>query len=105
MPYFHISNGPRGCYLPDSSHVVRVDTRRELKRILQGEADSMTDAGFIGNQKRLVASMAAAVWRNKRSSLDYCLPFAPSHARDNYAYGVFVSRATRSDYLEQEESF
>lgn len=103
MAYFHISNGLRGCYMPDSSYVLKADTRRELKSAVQYEADSYKDAGFIGANKRAVASIAAAAWRDKAFGLPYCLPVAPNHARGNYAYGVFVSRATREEYLEQEE--
>jgi hypothetical protein len=90
--------------MPDSSYVIKADTRRELKSAIQYEADSYADAGFIGNQKRRVASIAAASWKNKSASLPYCLPFAPSHARTNYCHGVFVSRASRSEYLEYLEA-
>jgi hypothetical protein len=89
--------------MPDNCWTIKANTRRELKSALQYEADSYSDAGFIGNQKRLVASLAASAWRDKRYTLPYCLPLAPEHARDNYAYGVFVSRATRQEYLEQED--
>ena len=107
MPYFHISNGLRGCYMPDSSYVIKADTRRELKSAIAYEAESYKDAGFIGGNKRAIAWLAAAAWRDKKPGLPYCLPVAPEHNRTNYCFGVFVSRASRSEYLEycQEEGF
>lgn len=53
MPYFHVSAGLRGCYLPDSSYIIRATTRRELKEALASEAlaseaERYREAGYIG---------------------------------------------------------
>lgn len=101
MRYFHISNGLRGCYMPDSATIVAVSSRRELKTILEAEADQYRESGYIGGSKRAIAHIAALAWRDKRKGhLPYCLPFAPPHARDSYSQGVFVSNESRADYLE-----
>lgn len=102
--YFHVSTGLRGCYMPDSSYVVRVDTRRELIATLEWEAWHIRDAGFMGASKGDVRRIAAAIWRDrtaKRERFDFCVPYG--HRRGNtsdYAFGIFVSHATRTDYLE-----
>ncbi len=98
MPYYNISTGLRGCYMPDNSYVVYVKTRRELKECIESEASAYRDAGFIGANKRAIAAIAATQWRDKKNYLPYCLPLAPSHARDNYCHGVFVSPATRDEF-------
>lgn len=103
MPYFTISTGLRGCYMPDNCYVIKADTRRELKAALAYEASHYSDSGYIGGSKQAIAHIAASAWRDKGFTLPYCIPFAPRHDRTNYAFGVFVSRATRQEYLEQEE--
>ena len=104
MPYFNISTGLRGCYLSDNAYVVRADTRRELKSILASEAETYRDAGYIGASKKAIATIAAAAWRDrKKYQLPYAIPVAPPHAKTNYCEAVFVSPATREDYLEFEK--
>lgn len=104
MPYFHISNGLRGCYMPDNSYMIHAKTRRDLKAAIQWEAESYRDAGFDGCNKRAIAHIAAIAWRNRRKAqLPYCLPMSPSGAQ-NYCHGVFVASATRGEYLEYCES-
>lgn len=109
--YFTITHGLRGCYADgESVYVVKVHTRRELRRHIESEADSYRDAGYVGASKRAVAWLANTAWKEARKPrpavLPYVLPLAPPHARKNYAYGVFVSVATRAEYLERmvEES-
>jgi len=89
--------------MPDSCYVIRVDTRRELKAAIESEANDYKDAGFVGANKRAIAWLAVQSWRDKGFKLPYCLPLAPAHCRDNYCHGIFVSRATRAEYLEQGE--
>ena len=99
MPYFHIAAGLRGCYMPDNAFVIKCDTRRELKNALQWEAYSYRDAGFIGANKKAIATIAAAAWRDrKKTQLPYALPLAQTPG--NYCHGIFVSSATRDEYLE-----
>ena len=103
MRYYFINHGLRGAYVDDSSYVVAVDTRRALKEAIANEAESYRDAGYIGANKRAIASIAAAQWRDRKNYLPYCLPLAPAHAPKNYSFGVFVSPATRADFLEYEK--
>lgn len=98
--YFTISQGLRGCYMPDSCYTVRVETRRELKALLESEAYSIRDAGFIGCSKGAIASLAALVWRNRKGfTYDLVSPYK-SQGQDSYPYGLFVGHARRADYLE-----
>lgn len=103
MRYFNVSSGLRGCYMPDTSYVVEANTRHELKNILESEASYFKEAGFVGVNKKAIAHIAASAWRDEKAYLPYCLPLAPPHARDNYCSGIFISNATRKEYLEQEE--
>lgn len=96
--YFTISNGLRGCYMPDSSYVRRVDTRRELKAALTDVIRDCTDARF---SKRDVASLAAEMWRDAQSHAPSYLPRA-FPMPDNRAYAVFISTATRRDYVDYQ---
>jgi len=100
MPYFHISSGPRGCYMPDNAAVIYVKTRRELRAAIAYEAECYREAGFVGANARAVSAVATAAWRERSLTLPYALPLAPPHARRNYCHGVFVSRATRDDYRD-----
>jgi hypothetical protein len=104
--YFHMSQGLRGCYMPDLSSVIACKTRRELKDALAFDVESYHDAGFIGGSKRAVAQFAAEMWREAAKKnpayLPLCLPFAhkPTVGKTpNYSHGIFLSVATRRDYL------
>jgi len=98
--YFHVSQGLRGCYLPDNSYVVKVTTRRELKSALESEACYIRDAGFIGCSKRAVAWLATTCWRNRgKATLDYVAEYR-NKDQDYYPYGLFCSAATKNDYAE-----
>lgn len=107
MRYFAISNGLRGCYMPDSVYIGRFATRRELKSALEYEAESLRDAGYIGLSKRAIASLAAAAWRESGKPAptvyDFVAPYRQSY-QDSYSYGLFCSVSSRRDYREQEES-
>lgn len=103
MPYFTINSGLRGAYVDGSPYVVAVKTRRELKQWIAAESDEWKNAGYIGANKKAIAAIAAAQWRDRKNYLPYCLPLAPAHAPKNYSFGVFVSPATRADYLEYEK--
>lgn len=104
--YFHIAQGLRGCYLPDNSYVVKVDTRRELKAIVEDEARDIRDAGGIGANKREVAATVADAWRNlraaKRSPYAFVVPygFTPGGMRP---YAIQISHATRADWLASRD--
>lgn len=101
--YFHISRGLRGCYMPDAAFVLKTDTRRDLKAAIADEAAQYRNADYAGGSKKDIAKLAAWAWRDahkaKPAALPACLPFRPSHSR-SYSEGVFVSVATRAEYLE-----
>lgn len=90
--------------MPDNCYTIRATTRRELKSVIESEAEIYRDAGFIGANKRAITWLAATVWREAQKArpayLPHCLALAPSHARDNYCHGIFVSTSTRAEYLE-----
>jgi hypothetical protein len=104
MPYFTLYHGLRGCYLPDSAFIVRATTRKELKSALASEAYYIRDAGMVGCNKRAIAWLAAAAWRNRRkASGEYVAPYRDArHTHYPYALGVFVG-ASRADYLASLE--
>lgn len=108
MPYFTISAGLRGCYMPDNCYVIRATTRKALKATIESEAYNYRDAGFIGANKRAIARFANIAWKEAQKKnpgyLPYALPLAPSHARDNYCHGIFVSVASRQEYKEYLQS-
>lgn len=98
MRYFHISTGLRGCYMPDSVHIYCVESRRELHEAITSEAESMRDAYNYGGSKKAVSAAVAQVWAGyKTQHLDSVIPFA--RERGDYAYGLFISPASRADYL------
>lgn len=104
MAYFTISTGLRGCYMPDNCYVIRCTTRKALKAAIESECADYRDAGFVGANKRAIAHIAAIAWKESQKPnpayLPFALPLAPSHARDNYCHGIFVSTATRKEYKE-----
>jgi hypothetical protein len=97
--YFTIMQGLRGCYMPDSCNVIKVDTRRELRNAIAWEANDIRDAGFVGLTKRDPAWAAALLWR--KASKQAILPYG--HKRDNLAFAIDISVATRAEYLENLE--
>lgn len=100
MRYFHISNGLRGCYMPDSAYVAAFKTRRALREAIAEESKRLD---MIGGNKRAIAFVAAGIWRDKKAALPYCLPLRNA-GQDSYSYGVFVGNATRAEFKEWESS-
>lgn len=109
--YFHIMQGLRGCYMPDSAFLVRAETRRELKAILRDTVESYANSDAIDSEYRLrfnrehITAAAAAAWkaaaRKSGNPYPYVIPIGPKRERP---YGVFVSTATRAEFLEYMES-
>jgi hypothetical protein len=98
--YFHISQGLRGCYMPDNSYAVKVTTRKQLKSILKSGAYYIRDAGFVGCSKRAVQWLAAECWRNRaKATLGSVVPYKYK-GQSGYPYGLFCSVATKDDYEE-----
>jgi hypothetical protein len=100
--YFSISNGLRGCYMPDSASIVRVDTRKELKALVTYEAQFVLNDGDKGGSKKAIAAVVASTWRDRSASLPYCLTIKPAGS-GSYHYGLFIGNATRAEYLANEE--
>ena len=104
MKYFNISHGLRGCYMPDGEpYVLAAKTRRELKAQIASEADMLATEYTIGLSKRAVAAFAAECWREAHKKtpayLPYCLP-CKERGQSGYYYGIFVSIASRQEYLQ-----
>lgn len=101
--YFTISSGLRGCYLPDSLAIIRIDTRRELRGYIENEAENWRGGGAAGLSKAAISTFAAECWREAQKKrpayLPFCLPIKPRGA-SNYSSGLFASVATRAEYLE-----
>jgi hypothetical protein len=97
--YFCVMIGLRGCYMPDSSFAIKVETRRELKQLLAEEAypGDCQD----GPSARTIASVAAACWRrrptDRDSYLSTVLPTGPG-------YGIQINPITRNEYLDAQEA-
>lgn len=111
--YFFISTGLRGAYMPDNGYVVKVDSKKELKAIVQSEFDSIKDAGYLINQKELVATVSD-IWNNlkaiRRSPYSFTIAYGHRgtsgyyrNATANKCFAISISHATESDYLEQEQ--
>ena len=101
--YFSISQGLRGCYMPDSSYILSVKTRKELKQALESEAYYIRDAGFIGCSRKAIAWLSAVCWKNRaKSTLDFVSPYRDRSAnrKTEYPYGLFCSSASASDYRD-----
>ena len=96
--YFNVSQGLRGCYMPDHAYIVAVTTRQELKSVLESEAYYIRNAGFVGCSKRAIAWLAANAWQDKdKATLDAVVPYRNKDQR-GYPYGLFCSSATKADY-------
>lgn len=104
MPYFHISHGMRGCYMPDSHDVLYVKTRKALKAIVSDEV-AFLDYPF-GGSKAEVARVVAAIWRDLRATrrqyLDFAIPLG--NDRRSRPFAIFLSHATRGEYREAEKN-
>jgi len=95
--YFHISNGLRGAFMPDSTSTVRVFSIKGLKAVLEGEARYLQDTHY-GASKRAIARLASEAWGlSGRHPYPVVMPLRP-HGGDTYHYGLFVSVASRDDY-------
>lgn len=106
--YFHIATGLRGCYMPDSSHVVRVDTRRELRAIVMDELRDIQDAGYVISKREAAATVADA-WRNlkaaRRTPYAFVVPYGLRNSRGpgvNKCNAIHISHATRAEWLEDQ---
>ena len=108
MAYFHISSGLRGCYMSDNAHIARFQTRRELLAFVEYEARDMIEAYGYGYSKRDRAAIVARIWREvsgklPKSFYDHVIGFGCTRNTSDRPFGLFISHATRADYLAQGE--
>lgn len=103
--YFWIAQGLRGCYMLDSSYVIAVKTRRELREALEWEARDIREAFDAGCSKRAVAWLANAAWKaRKRYGLPYVAEYGNcSGNKINYCFGLNCSTASREEWKESQE--
>jgi hypothetical protein len=100
--YFNIMTGLRGCYMPDSHYVARVDSRRELRSEIASECARMRDACKFGGSQRDISAAVAQVWTGYRTQhLDSVVPFG--NAPGARPFAVFISPATRAEWKAQQE--
>ena len=103
--YFHISQGLRGCYMPDFIWCARFETRLDLKAALENEAFDIRDAGFVGLNKRAVASLAANAWREANKPNPSIYPHVGGYGLPGNAHsGLYVSVASRAEYLDSQSN-
>lgn len=105
--YFTLMHGLRGCYMPDGEpYVIKATTRRELKEAIHYECNMLDSGEMLGFSKRNIAAFAAECWREahkpKPAYLPHCLP-CKEKGQSSYSYGVFVSVASRAEYLESQK--
>lgn len=100
--YVHVSNGLRGCYMPDNSSIMEFATRKELKSFLVSESDDMRDAYGYGGTKQEIASVAAFAWKNRKKGWNYdiAIGFGRSRAANDRPFGLFLGHATRHEFAE-----
>ena len=97
--YFRIASGLRGAYIDDSSFLVAVDTRRELRAIVERECELSREAYGFGGAKRLIAGTVAAAWV-RFAPYPYVIGFGRSRSIRDRPFGVFISRETKADFEE-----
>lgn len=109
--YFHITVGPRGCYMLDNGYVAKVSTRRELRELVMSELAHLQDAGFIISKREAVATVTD-IWRNRvatrRSPYAFVVPYGWRNSVGpgvNKCNAIHISHATREDWLVCEEEF
>lgn len=104
MPYFHISVGLRGCYMPDGAFVVKVKSRKELRAIVSDECYHAREAYGYGGSQKEISWMCAKMWKETKAKRPSYLPYAIGFGRTRDAndrpFGVFVRHATRTEYVE-----
>ena len=99
--YFQLMTGLRGCYMPDSSCVIKCDTRKALKAAIADEAYYIRDAGFVGMNKKSIAAFSAHLWREAQKAKPSFYPdVLPYGTPKNYHSAIQISVATRREYLE-----
>lgn len=99
--YFGIITGLRGGYMPDSNHIHRVDSRRQLKDIIANEARMQAgDALVTGLSQRMIAWATAHAWA--KGSMGAIMPWGYRGQGKPYLIEIYIS--SRKDWLEQENT-
>lgn len=95
--------------MPDSSYVIACKTRRELKRALEWEADSIRDCFDAGCSKATIAWLANAAWKAATKSgfnspYPYVAPYGNrSGSQVNYCFGLEVAPSDRQSFKAYQE--
>lgn len=103
--YFTVSQGLRGCYMPDSCYIIQAKTRRELRAALEWEASYIREAFDAGCSKRAVSWLANAAWKaRKRYGLPYVAEYGNrSGSSVNYCFGLQCATASREEWNESQK--
>lgn len=88
--YISISNGLRGCYMPDSSHIVKIGSYREFTTLISNEIE-FYDLRSTGQVRYM--------WELIKSGQSFNVCYATP--RDNDGYGYFVSGSALVEYVTQ----
>jgi hypothetical protein len=105
MKYFFISNGLRGCYMPDDVSVQGFKTRRDLLACVEHEAREMIEAYGFGYSSVTRHAIVAQIWREAvgratKQRLDHVIGFGRTRSTSDRPFGLFISHATRRDFLD-----
>lgn len=70
---------------------------------------SLAEAYGYGESKAVRAAVVAQVWREARgrapkARLDHVIAFGRTRSRSDRPFGLFISHATRADFVEYQES-
>jgi hypothetical protein len=101
--YFVVMSGLRGCYMPDASYCYAVTTRRELRSIIEDEAQNQScDGMFVGLSKRAVSWAAAHAWREYKERRGAILPFG--RRGEGKPYSIEIAPISRREFVEYQQS-
>lgn len=103
--YLTISNGLRGCYLPDNVYVARFATRKELRQFLTSECSDMREAYGFGGSKKEIAATAAWCWKHRKAGWgsDMVIGFGCTRSISDRPFGLMLGHATRREYSEYQK--
>lgn len=100
MAYFFIEYGLRGAYADGNGFIVKANTRKELRAIIESEARSIEGHGA---SKRMISWLANAAWGRHTGRnggyLPYVLPIKPSGC-SSYSWGIYCDVSSRKDYAD-----
>lgn len=101
--YFTVSNGLRGCYMPDSCHTYCFTSRKSFVEFFTEEAENVRSDDVNGVDedafKANAAALAKEAWQrwNEGWQYDLVLPIGDG-------YGLFIGRANLNDFRECQKA-